>query len=179
MFTILTPDQFVTSAWKNGGGVAHEIARKETNGKWLWRLSIAEVASDGPFSRFENLSRILTVIEGNGIDLHSPDAILNAPLLTPVRFSGDLPIEGKLINGPIRDFNIIYDADVLDVAATVITGSKTVLVSDQRMGYLSVAGETNLDDQLLPVGAFALGAFSKLQTSHGTSGILVTLKARG
>lgn len=179
MFTILTPDQFTTSAWKNGGGVTHEIARKEANGKWLWRLSIAEVAADGPFSRFENLSRILTVIEGNGIDLHSRDAILKAPLLTPVRFSGDLPIEGKLTNGPIRDFNIIYDASVLEVTAMVISGSKTVLVSDKLMGYLGVAGETNLDDQLLPVGAFALGAFSKLQTSHGAAGILVTLKARG
>jgi environmental stress-induced protein Ves len=61
---IIPPSAFVTMPWKNGGGITHEILKQEHGGKLLWRLSIAEVASDGPFSLFPGLSRILTVIEG-------------------------------------------------------------------------------------------------------------------
>jgi uncharacterized protein len=178
MFSVITADQFTTSAWKNGGGVTHEIARKERDGKWLWRLSIAEVAADGPFSTFENLSRILTVIEGNGIDLHAPDAILKATLLKPTHFSGELPIEGKLIDGPIRDLNIIFDASFIDAGATAINGPSFVEVGNELCGYLSLAGDSFVDGTPIPTGAFALGTFTQLQTKHSATGILVSLKDR-
>jgi uncharacterized protein len=178
LFIILAPDQFTTSRWKNGGGVTHEIARKEANGKWLWRFSIAEVAADGPFSRFENLSRILTVIEGNGIELHGPDAILNAALLKPIHFSGDLPIVGKLTNGPIRDLNIIFDASLIEANTNVFKGENEIKVSNTLSGYLSLSGEALIDGSAIPNGAFALGTFTQLQTKHGATGILVTLKER-
>ena len=70
--TTILPTAFTTAPWKNGGGVTHEIAKSEEDGAWLWRLSIAEVATDGPFSAFLGLSRILTVIEGEGLQLHLP-----------------------------------------------------------------------------------------------------------
>ena len=84
---VLTPDSFAASAWKNGGGVTREIARDPPDGPWRWRLSIAEVASDGAFSAFPGLSRILTVIEGSGVDLHGSDGVIAALPLRPVAFA--------------------------------------------------------------------------------------------
>jgi environmental stress-induced protein Ves len=107
---ILHPDQFLTQPWKNGGGVTHEIAREDLDGALLWRLSIAEVSSDGPFSAFPGLTRILTVIEGAGLHLHTPEGRLDALPMRPVRFSGDTPVDSRLIAGPVRDFNLIWDA---------------------------------------------------------------------
>ena len=43
------------SPWKNGGGVTREIAKGAAAGPdddWGWRISIAEVERDGPFSTF-------------------------------------------------------------------------------------------------------------------------------
>ena len=90
---IKTPDTYTTMPWKNGGGITHEILKREDAGKLQWRLSIAEVASDGPFSIFAGLSRILTVFEGDGLTLHTPTDSLEALPLQPIAFSGDVPID--------------------------------------------------------------------------------------
>ena len=55
--------------WKNGGGVTREIAAHPPEAGldgFDWRLSMADVASDGPFSAFPGIDRTLTVIEGAG-----------------------------------------------------------------------------------------------------------------
>lgn len=106
---IFPPDVYVTQPWKNGGGVTHEIAREESDGALLWRLSIAEVASDGPFSSFPGLARILTVIEGAGLHLHTPEGRIDALPLAPVGFCGDTPVDCKRIAGAVHDFNVIYN----------------------------------------------------------------------
>ncbi len=107
MYRFIPRDQFVTSAWKNGGGVTHEIATDAPD--WGWRFSIAEVASDGPFSRFEGMARILTVIAGAGLDLHHADGVIAARLMQPVAFSGDIAIDCRRVAGLVQDFNVIFD----------------------------------------------------------------------
>jgi len=117
---LIRPADFRTQPWKNGGGITHEIARADRGGRLLWRLSIAEVASDGPFSAFPGLSRILTVIEGAGLYLDTPGGRLDALPLAPLAFSGDLPVQSRLIGGPIRDFNLIYDGRHLQASVTLV-----------------------------------------------------------
>ncbi|HRV63107.1 MAG TPA: HutD family protein [Albidovulum sp.] len=106
---IFHPDDYLTQPWKNGGGVTHEIAREDLDGALFWRLSIAEVASDGPFSSFTGLARILTVIDGAGLHLHTPEGRIDALPLTPAAFSGETPVDCRLIGGKVHDFNVIYD----------------------------------------------------------------------
>ena len=53
--------------WKNGGGITREIAASPDGAAldaFDWRVSMAEVAAAGPFSRFEGVDRILTVLTG-------------------------------------------------------------------------------------------------------------------
>jgi uncharacterized protein len=95
--------------WKNGGGITHEILKREDAGKLQWRLSIAEVASDGPFSIFAGLSRILTVFEGDGLTLHTPTDSLEALPHQPIAFSGDVPIDCTRKSNVVTDFNVIFD----------------------------------------------------------------------
>jgi environmental stress-induced protein Ves len=116
---IIPPSEFKVMPWKNGGGITHEILKEERDGKLLWRLSIAEVASDGPFSLFPGLSRILTVIEGEGLELTAPDRVLYALPLHPVSFPGDLTITSKRIGGDVRDFNVIFDGNIIGADVTV------------------------------------------------------------
>ena len=74
-----------------------------------WRVSMAEVASDGPFSLFPGIDRTLTVIEGEGMELMiegRPSLIVGAGA-DPVVFPGDVPTSAKLQSGPIRDLNVM------------------------------------------------------------------------
>ncbi len=156
MFRIITPNQFVTSAWKNGGGITHEVAR-DGGENWAWRLSIAEVDSDGPFSIFAGMSRILTVLDGAGIDLISDRETLQARVLVPVHFSGDTPIDCRRIAGAIRDFNVIFDPKRVQADVQVLRGPQSINAADLTAIFALDAGVL-VGGNPLPMGAVALGA---------------------
>lgn len=173
---LIAPDQFLTQPWKNGGGVTHEIARREEGGHLLWRLSIAEVATDGPFSSFPGLTRILTVIEGAGLYLHTPNIRLDALPLKPVRFAGDMTIDSRLIDGPVRDFNLIWDATRHDASVTPVTGALPDCPPSPGRSYALLA-LTALEAPAIPPGALALLDQAAGQPAPDFRGLLVTFDA--
>lgn len=101
---------FKRMPWKNGGGVTTELfcIKDLANSTLLFRLSIASVESDGPFSHFPGLDRILLLLEGKGFHLKGTDidsiTTLNTP---PLYFKGEESITCSLIDGPCVDFNVM------------------------------------------------------------------------
>ncbi len=99
--------------WKSGGGVTREIAvgpdGAGSGDDFLWRLSIAEVATPGPFSVFPGVDRTLTVLEGAGIklDFAEGDDLVIDVKWRPASFDGGRACDGKLIGGPVTDFNVM------------------------------------------------------------------------
>ena len=107
---ILHSSDYQRMPWKNGGGTTTEIWKAESPaGEMLWRLSIADVASDGPFSEFPGIDRWIMVIEGDGMEL-SIDGMGTKRLnghYDPLFFPGDARTTCRLLGGPIRDFNFM------------------------------------------------------------------------
>jgi environmental stress-induced protein Ves len=98
--------------WKNGAGVTLEIAR-DTSGSqsgFGWRFSVADVEVPGDFSAFAGYQRIITVLEGMGMTLtvNGQRSRLLQPL-DPFAFAGEAVVSCELPEGPVRDFNLIYD----------------------------------------------------------------------
>jgi uncharacterized protein len=175
MFNIVQTDTLPAFPWKNGGGVTREIARLEEHGALIWRISLADVATDGPFSRFDGLTRILTVTQGVGIALHSPDGVVTALPGNPVRFSGDLVVEGRLIDGPIRDLNVIFDPTRINADVRHISTIGQVTTGPALTGFLVISGPVMANDAPLPKGAFALGTTGTIDLGPGASGLLISL----
>ena len=177
---IIPASHFQTTPWKNGGGITHEIARADDGAALLWRLSIAEVASDGPFSAFAGLSRILTVIEGAGLVLQSPDGPIEAQPFVPVAFSGDLPIDSRMVGGPIRDLNLIYDASRFSGQVSVLAGPlvRTLLPQPGPDAVLCLAGPVQAAGLDVPQGAVALGPCSAVTRGRGALAVRVRLSPR-
>ncbi|WP_157935919.1 HutD/Ves family protein [Paracoccus zhejiangensis] len=175
---LIRPEDFQTQQWKNGGGVTHEIARQEREGQLQWRLSIAEVGSDGPFSAFPGLSRILTVIEGPGLVLQTPDVTMMALPMQPLAFSGDLPIDSRLIDGPVRDFNLIHDGARFDGSVLPLSGDRT-LTTGATHAVLALGDGISVDGTPLPQDAVALveGA-AQIQAPAAIRGLVATLIPR-
>lgn len=97
--------------WKNGGGATTEIAVSPPGASldaFDWRISMARVETDGPFSCFPGVERTLTLLDGEGLELRSP---CEARILTAedptLRFAGEEPIESRLTAGPVTDFNVM------------------------------------------------------------------------
>ena len=176
MFRIVNPDEFQTNPWKNGGGITHEIARHAVGEGWQWRISIAEVGADGPFSLFSGMTRILTVIDGAGIDLLSADGLLEARLHRPVFFPGGLDVTAGLVGGSVRNLNLIYDANAVEAAAEVVFGPAILPCAVGTVGFLCLSGAVTVAGNGLPTGAFVLGTGADVALATGAAGLLITLR---
>ncbi|MDQ2066033.1 HutD family protein [Xinfangfangia sp. CPCC 101601] len=99
------------TAWRNGGGETAEIAVSPAGADFEtfdWRISTAIVASDGPFSSFPNVDRVLTVIEGGPMRLSVGGEVHELEAASPpLAFAGDQPCEAQLLGGPLLDFNVM------------------------------------------------------------------------
>lgn len=100
--------------WRNGGGITTEIAISPTDlgpsERFLYRVSIADVATDGRFSLFEGYDRHIMLLSGTGMTLGCGEhgSIALRPFV-PRTFSGDWEVHGTLESGAVRDFNLIVD----------------------------------------------------------------------
>lgn len=100
----------IATPWRNGGGVTREVAAWPPGAgldAFDWRVSLADVAADGPFSAFPGVDRVLTVIAGDGLVLEIDGR--PAPLApgAPLAFPGEAVVEARLTAGPIRDLNVM------------------------------------------------------------------------
>lgn len=117
--------------WKNGGGVTREIVGGPPGvdmGDFAWRVSLADVAADGPFSVFPGVDRILTMVEGAGMDL-SLDGI--GPRLVdtrhvPQHFPGDVPTGCRLLEGPVVNLNVMHRRGAVAAHVEVVRGDVLV-----------------------------------------------------
>jgi len=112
MFRLLTPSDYRPMPWKNGGGRTIEIAVHPvgaTLDAFQWRVSIADIERDGPFSRFPGIDRTIVLLEGAGMHLRSASRDIDLTTrLVPHDVSGDDAIECMLVAGPSRDFNAMF-----------------------------------------------------------------------
>lgn len=107
---VLRAQDYRRMQWKNGAGWTSEVLRVPDCEDWDWRLSIADVEADAAFSAFLGVDRWLVLLSGNGMRLKFDDGRTQT-LLPPhgeAQFSGERPLTGELLEGPSRDFNLMW-----------------------------------------------------------------------
>jgi environmental stress-induced protein Ves len=159
---IIYPHDFKRLPWKNGKGETIELAINEDGSlaDFDWRISMASVTDDGPFSDFSGYQRHLLLLEGTGIELTHLDGtsinntinngenkvdhqerhdlqrletqILDTPLGIAA-FDGALATSGKLIAGPIRDISSNTSTKFLTLA------------SNQLLFFYAVKGDSKFN----------------------------------
>ena len=114
--TVLHAHDYKRVRWKNDGGWTTEIAREPADPltDFVWRISIADIESDGPFSSFPGVARELMLLAGSGIELDIDDAepLRLTERFQRMRFEGESRVECRLLAGPTRDFNVMTQRDV-------------------------------------------------------------------
>ena len=169
--------------WKNGSGVTREIATwPEDAGMddFEWRVSLAEVAADGPFSAFPDVDRTLTVVEGAGMDLTvDGERHLVNTRYVPRDFRGDVPTDCRLLDGPVVNLNVMWRRGAASTASVptvaVVRGRLRLGVGTLVValdGTAEVAGES-----LGPYDAVQLGDEAVLHARGRTAVIGLSLPA--
>jgi environmental stress-induced protein Ves len=101
--------------WRNGGGTTRELLRwpaapaggpAAAADDWLVRVSVAEIACDGPFSPYPGVDRWFAVLEGAGVALALPEGDrLRRPGDDALAFAGEAAPGCALLDGATSDLN--------------------------------------------------------------------------
>ncbi|PLQ01452.1 HutD/Ves family protein [Cupriavidus pauculus] len=157
-------DAIAPTPWKNGGGTTREIAVWPPGAgmdTFDWRISVADIATDGPFSAFPGIDRQIVLIDGAGVHLQAHDDSFCHKLVRvgePFAFSGDTAIHAALVDGPTRDFNVMTrrgrcraEVRLMRQPFTAVPGDATVLVLALR-GDWDASDSRSGDSQHLSAG---------------------------
>ncbi|AXA84570.1 hypothetical protein DCD74_07630 [Lysobacter oculi] len=175
--------------WRNDGGWTREVARGGKGDIWDWRISIAEVEADGPFSRFPGIEREIVLLSGAGMhfDFEDGEAFALTPETPRLRFSGDRALDSRLIDGPTRDFNLMWARDRIDAGLWLrpMVGDSVLFAEPGETWALHMAsGSARLPD----AGDHALAAGDTLVMTAGegrvgqrvaATGLAIIVRIRG
>jgi environmental stress-induced protein Ves len=138
--------------WKNGGGWTSELAAAPVGADpFEWRISVAEIESDSAFSTFPGCDRHIALLDGGGMQIYFDEA---APIRLEQRlkffqFSGEWNARGRLLGGPVRDFNVIVrrDAFAAEVLHRPLVGPMVFLPEAKTTWFVYLlAGQAALKD---------------------------------
>ena len=115
MATFIAHECLRAAPWKNGGGSTTEIAISPPGASFDdfdWRISLATITADGPFSSFPGIDRSLMLVDGDSVQLTldgSRKVLLSAaqPLLW---FPGEAAVHAQ-VKGVTTDFNVMTRRD--------------------------------------------------------------------
>lgn len=177
--------ELIQTAWKNGGGVTRDIASASVAGNHIWRLSMADVTSDGPFSDFAGFVRILTVIKGRGMALESQDDVLQADPWIPVRFDGATQVFARLKSDASTNLNLMFNPHYCQGDVVILKGphheSLKLASPSQEASVHCLSGILNInsDTTLYPGDTAALSSLDYdvyLKEGDAAALIIIDLK---
>ncbi|WP_089161436.1 HutD/Ves family protein [Caballeronia sordidicola] len=114
---------FETQAWRNGGGKTRPLA--EESGA-SWRISLANVERDGPYSRFPGMTRQSLIVKGAGVTLQHEASRVELVPGRSIEYDGDMEWWATLRDGPVVALNTMVDQS--QFRAEVILLRKPLLV---------------------------------------------------
>lgn len=147
--------------WKNGGGTTTEIAVAPEGASlsdFDWRISMAHVGQDGPFSSFPGIDRTLSVLTGAGITLAFGDGerVALDRSSAPYPFAADRAVDGLLVDGPIDDLNVMSRRGRWRHRVERLSGTGLLTASESLLVLVARKGDWQVNNAALPAGDSAV-----------------------
>ncbi|WP_193727641.1 HutD/Ves family protein [Paraburkholderia franconis] len=108
--------------WRNGKGITRTLASEGTD----WRVSIAEVERDGPYSTFEGMTRLSVVLRGKGVVLRAGSLTTTLTPFTVAEYDGATAWDASLIDGPVTALNVMCRRHIYQPTVRALTGPTAV-----------------------------------------------------
>ena len=155
--TLIPANEYRRERWKNGLGWTREIACWPiASADWDWRVSIAEIDADAPFSSFDGIDRELMLLSGEGMRLHFDDGD-PVDLLPPhgrIRFDGARAVRAELLAGKTSDYNLMWRRDRVEASLLhrPLVGPM-LFFAEPGVQWLAtlIGGRALVKDELLPL----------------------------
>ncbi|CAG9216765.1 conserved hypothetical protein [Paraburkholderia tropica] len=109
-------------AWRNGRGKTRTLAARAG----AWRVSLADVEHDGPYSRFAGMTRLSLVLSGAGVVLREGALEVSLAPNEAVAYTGDAEWHARLVGGAVSVLNVMSATGRYAVAARLLDGPARV-----------------------------------------------------
>lgn len=137
-------------AWKNGGGTTRTLAVEPADAgldDFLWRISLAEIASSGSFSSFAGVDRTIMLWGGDGVILRSTaweEHALTTPW-KPFSFRGEDDVECDLVGCGTTDLNLMARRGQVEAELRTCRSSTTFPAPIADVVFLCAQGEISIE----------------------------------
>jgi uncharacterized protein len=180
---ILRADDYRVMPWKNGKGATREIAvdpEGATLDSFMWRISLAQVDSPGPFSAFPGCDRTLCLVRGGPLHLSIEKSapVRLARDSAPFHFAADVAADVTALDAPVVDFNVMVRRGRYRAIVESRTGSVTLPASrDTRAVFVREGTGRAEDANILRAGDTLLvdGKQTKIAAGDDAVFYIVTL----
>jgi uncharacterized protein len=136
---------YLEQPWKNGGGLTREIAvglSDEATPRILWRVSLATIERDGPFSEFRGYDRTIVAIDGGPVELEVEGQSVLLDRAEPFQFPGEAHVACRLRAGAARDLNVMTLRDGYAHDVEIVTSvQRFVLDEDEIVLFYAIEGQ--------------------------------------
>ena len=141
MIQLLRASEYREQPWKNGGGLTREIAAALSGNRTMWRLSLATIERDGPFSEFPGYDRTIVAIDGAPVELLVEGQRVMLDRAVPYDFPGEALVTCRVCGGTARDLNVMTLRDECVHDCEIVTSSQRfVLDEDEDVFVYAIEG---------------------------------------
>jgi len=131
---VVRADDVTARPWANGGGVTRELATADDGS---WRISLADVDRDGPFSAFPDRQRLLTLVDGTVLGLEVDGTAHVVEPRRPFAFDGGAAVVATVPEGPVRVLNVIAGPTVTPYVTVLELGrTSTLPLAEDQAAYV-------------------------------------------
>ncbi len=158
---VIRIDDVARQAWRNGGGQTRELLAWPDAADWRFRISVADIESDGPFSIFPAVQRWFVVLKGAGVELtidERTERLTRNSL--PLCFAGVAATGCRLLDGPTLDLNLML-RDAPGSMQVVADGRDWRPDLAQCGLFTAVAGRWQADDAAIALPPYSLLWFDR------------------
>lgn len=136
--------------WPNGAGITYEVVRFPPEGEFQWRISLADIDGDCPFSVMPGVDRGIVLMEGKAMVLANSAETIQIDELVAFNYPGEVAFDCTLTAGPAKDLNIMSRRNYFN-AETRVLGPRTHKIDASSDTHILVGlrGETTVDGQTL------------------------------
>lgn len=135
MLSLISASSYTRRLWKNGGGLTHEIAADVFEGTELWRVSLATIERDGPFSDFRGYDRTIVALDpGVELDVDGRRVVLERNV--PFVFAGEARVVAYVRSGPTRDLNVVTLRDEFLHDMEIVTSPQRFVLDEDEIAFV-------------------------------------------
>ena len=168
MIEVIRAENYREQPWKNGGGLTREIAAAFSDDaakRFLWRVSLATIDRDGPFSEYRGYDRSILTIDGSPVELVVDGQTINLGRLDPYAFAGEAQVVCRIGDGAARDLNVMTLRDWFVHDLEIVSSpQRFVLDNDEIVFVYAIEGAASVGGVHCPAGDTIW-----LQEADGTS----------